>query len=221
MDLADKYEKQEEQEKQRAYQESLGAGKSRYDQQNLPPNTEENYDAVAEEISARTDTANATRSELVKRTEDLNKQHREAVAEVERLEDAIEAAERNNDQKKLATLREQENEATRRESDLLGDLIDAQTALQDHGPVQNKLEPWAKLDSVDKDIYFSFIRKNTPAEHRQAAVALLDAKNKAGVRSREGEGKMGAEERRIAQNYEDNRAQMSKIFGVQFPAWDK
>lgn len=221
MNLADKYEKQEEQEKQKAYQESLGAGKARYEQENLPPNTEENYNAVAEEISAKAEAANATRSELVKRAEDLNKQHREAVAEVERLEDAIEAAERNNDQKKLASLREQENEANRRESDLLGGLIDAQTALQDHGPVQNQLESWYKLDSVDKDIYFSFIRNNTPAEHRQAAAALLDAKNKAGIKSREGEGKMGAIERRIAQNYEDNRAQMSKIFGVQFPAWDK
>ena len=221
MNLADKYEKQEEQEKQQAYQESLAAGESRYDQKNLPPNTEENYDAVAEELNAKAETANATRKSLVKQADDLSKQHREAVAEIERLEDAIEAAERNNDQKKLASLREQENEAIRRESDLLSSLIDAQTALQDHGGVQNQLKPWYKLDSADKDIYFSFIRNNTPAEHRQAAAALLDAKNKAGIKSREGEGKMDAAERRAAQNYEDNRAQMSKIFGVQFPAWDK
>jgi hypothetical protein len=221
MTLADKYEKQEEQEKQQAYQESLGGGRGRYDQKNLPPGTEDNYNAVAEEISAGTDTANATRKELVTKVTDLTEQHRSAVDEVERLEDAIDAAERANDQKKLASLREQENEANRLESDLLGELIDAQTALQEHGPEQNKLLTWDKLNSADKDIYFSYIRNNTPEEHRQAAAALLAAKNRAGVKSREGEGKLEAAERRAAQNYEDNRAQMSKIFGVQFPTWDK
>ena len=221
MQLADKYEKQEEQEKQQAYQESLGGGSGRYDQKNLPPNTEDNYNAVAEEVSAGTDAANETRKELATKLADLTKQHREAVAEVERFEDEIDAAERANDQKKLTSLRYQENEANRIESDLLGDLIDAQTALQDHGPEQNKLLTWDKLNSADKDIYFSYIRNNTPEEHRQAAAALLATKNRAGVKSREGEGKLDAAERRAAQNYEDNRAQMSKIFGVQFPTWDK
>ena len=219
--LADKYEKQEEQEKQSAYQESLGGGAGRYDQKNLPPNTEDNYNAVAEEVSAGTDAANATRKELATKVADLTKQHKEAVAEVERFEDEIDAAERANDQKKLTSLRYQENEANRIESDLLGELIDAQTALQDHGPEQNKLLTWDKLNSADKDIYFSYIRKNTPEEHREAAAALLAAKNRAGVKSREGEGKLDAAERRAAQNYEDNRAQMSKIFGLQFPTWDK
>ena len=221
MNLADKYDKQEEQEKQKAYEESLGKGESRYDQKNLPPNTEENYDAVAEELNAKAETANETRKGLASKVADLTQRHRDAVNEVERLEDAIDAAERNNDQKKLTTLREQESEANSRESNLLGDLIDAQTSLQNHGSVQNQLKPWRKLDSTDKDIYFGYIRKNTPAEHRQAAAALLDAKNKAGVKSREGEGKMDAAERRAAQNYEDNRAQMSKLLGVQFPAWEK
>jgi len=87
--------------------------------------------------------------------------------------------------------------------------------------VQFKLLTWDKLNSADKDIYFSYIRNNTPAEHREAAAALLAAKNKAGVKSREGEGKLDPAERRAAQNYEDNRAQMSKIFGVQFPAWER
>jgi hypothetical protein len=221
MNLADKYDKQEEQEKQKAYEESLGKGESRYDQDNLPSNAEENYDAVAEELNAKAETANETRKGLAAKVAGLTQQHRDAVNEVERLEDAIDAAERNNDQKKLATLREQESEANSRESNLLGDLIDSQTALQGHGVVQNQLKPWRKLDSTDKDIYFGYIRKNTPAEHRQAAAALLDAKNKAGVKSREGEGKMDAAERRAAQNYEDNRAQMSKLLGVQFPAWEK
>jgi hypothetical protein len=221
MQLADKYEKQEEQEKQQAYQESLGGGSGRYDQKNLPPNTEDNYNAVAEEVSAGTDAANETRKELATKLADLTKQHKEAVAEVERFEDEIDAAERANDQKKLTSLRYQENEANRIESDLLGDLIDAQTALQDHGPEQNKLLTWDKLNSADKDIYFSYIRNNTPEEHRQAAAALLATKNRAGVKSREGEGKLDAAERRAAQNYEDNRVQMSKIFGVQFPTWDK
>lgn len=221
LNLADQYEKKEEQEKQKAYEESLGKGESRYDQKNLPPNTEENYDAVAEELNAKAETANATRSELAKRAEDLNKQHREAAAEAQRIEDAIDEAERKGDQKKLDALREQENENNRRESDLLGELVDAQAALQAHGPVQNKLKAWYKLDSADKDLYFGYIKGNTPAEHRQAAAALLDAKNKAGVKSREGEGTVDAAEKRSAQNYEQNRAQMSKIFGVQFPSWER
>jgi hypothetical protein len=221
LNLADQYEKQDEQERETAYQESLGKGESRYDQKNLPPNTEENYDAVAEELNAKAETANATRSELAKRAEDLNKQHREAAAEAQRIEDAIDEAERKGDQKKLDTLRKQENENNRRESDLLGELVDAQAALQAHGPVQNKLKAWYKLDSADKDLYFGYIRGNTPAEHRQAAAALLDAKNKAGVKSREGEGTVNAAEKRSAQNYEQNRAQMGKIFGVQFPSWER
>ena len=221
LNLADQYEKQNEREREAAYQESLGKGESRYDQKNLPPNTEENYDAVAEELNAKAETANATRSELAKRAENLNKQHREAAAEAQRIEDAIDEAERKGDQKKLDALREQENENNRRESDLLGELVDAQAALQAHGPVQNKLKAWYKLDSADKDLYFGYIKGNTPAEHRQAAAALLDAKNKAGVKSREGEGTVNAAEKRSAQNYEQNRAQMSKIFGVQFPAWER
>jgi hypothetical protein len=221
LNLADQYEKQDEQEREAAYQESLGKGKARYEQENLPPNTEDNYNAVAEELSAKAEAANATRSELAKRAEDLNKQHREAAAEAQRIEDAIDEAERKGDQKKLDALREQENENNRRESDLLGELVDAQAALQAHGPVQFKPLTWDKLNSADKDIYFSYIRNNTPAEHREAAAALLAAKNKAGVKSREGEGKLDPAERRAAQNYEDNRAQMSKIFGVQFPAWER
>ena len=221
LNLADKYEKQDEQERQAALEESLGKGNARYDQENLPPDTEDNYNAVAEELSAKAEAANETRKGLAERAADLNKQHRDAVAEVERIEDEIEQAERNNDQKKLATLREQENEANRRESDLLGELVDAQTALQEHGPVQFKPLAWNKLNSADKDIYFSYIRNNTPAEHREAAAALLAAKNRAGVKSREGEGRLDSAERRTAQNYEDNRAQMSKMFGVQFPTWDR
>jgi hypothetical protein len=221
LNLADRYEKQDEQEREAAYQESLGKGKARYEQENLPPNTEDNYNAVAEELSAKAEAANATRSELSKRAEDLNKQHREAAAEAQRIEDAIDEAERKGDQKKLDALREQENENNRLESDLLGELVDAQAALQAHGPVQFKPLTWDKLNSADKDIYFSYIRNNTPAEHREAAAALLAAKNKAGVKSREGEGKLDPAERRAAQNYEDNRAQMSKIFGVQFPAWER
>jgi hypothetical protein len=221
LELATQYEKQDEQERDTAYQESLGKGNARYDQENLPPNTEDNYNAVAEELSAKAETANETRKGLAEKAADLNKQHREAVTEVERIEDAIEQAERNNDQKKLATLREQENEANRRESDLLGELVDAQKTLQEHGPVQFKPLTWDKLNSADKDIYFSYIRNNTPAEHRQAAAALLAEKNKAGVKSREGEGRLAPAERRTAQNYEDNRAQMSKIFGVQFPTWER
>lgn len=221
LNLADQYEKQDEQERETAYQESLGKGVGRYEQKNLPPNTEDNYNAVAEELSAKAEAANATRSELSKRAEDLNKQHREAAAEAQRIEDAIDEAERKGDQKKLDALREQENENNRLESDLLGELVDAQAALQAHGPVQFKPFTWDKLNSADKDIYFSYIRNNTPAEHREAAAALLAAKNRAGVKSREGEGKLEAAERRAAQNYEDNRAQMSKIFGVQFPAWER
>jgi hypothetical protein len=221
LNLADQYEKQDEQERETAYQESLGKGAGRYEQKNLPPNTEDNYNAVVEELSAKAETANATRSELAKRAEDLNKQHREAAAEAQRIEDAIDEAERKGDQKKLDALREQENENNRRESDLLGELVDAQAALQAHGPVQFKPFTWDKLNSADKDIYFSYIRNNTPEEHRQAAAALLAAKNRAGVKSREGEGKLEAAERRTAQNYEDNRAQMSKIFGVQFPTWER
>jgi len=221
LNLADKYEKQDEQERETAYQESLGKGQARYDQENLPPNTEDNYNAVAEELRAKAEEANKTREVLAENLKRVTLEHKNVEKELDRLEDEIDAAERKGDQRKLDALREEQEAVLELEGNLFGELNEAQAAVQAHGPVQFKPLTWDKLNSADKDIYFSYIRKNTPEEHRQAAAALLDVKNKAGVKSREGEGKLDPAERRAAQNYEDNRAQMSKIFGVQFPVWNR
>ena len=58
MELADKYEKEAEAEHTSRYKESLKKGEPSYKQKDLPPNTEENYDAVAEEINTKAKTAN-------------------------------------------------------------------------------------------------------------------------------------------------------------------
>ena len=221
LNLADQYEKQDEQERQAALEESLGKGIPRYEQKNLPPNTEDNYNAVAEELSAKAEEANKTREVLADNFKRVTQEHKDVEKELDRLEDEIDAAERKGDQKKLDALRKEQEAMFEREGNLFSELNEAQAALKAHGPVQFKPLTWDKLNSADKDIYFSYIRNNTPAEHRQAAAALLEAKNKAGVKSREGEGRLETAERRTAQNYEDNRAQMSKIFGVKFPTWER
>ena len=221
LELATQYEKQDEQDRQAALEESLGKGQPRYEQKNLPPNTEDNYNAVAEELRAKAEEANKTRENLASNLKRVTQEHKDVEKELDRLEDEIDAAERKGDQKKLDALREEQEAMFEREGGLFSELNEAQAALQAHGPVQFDPLTWDKLTSADKDIYFSYIRNNTPAEHRQAAAALLAEKNKAGVKSREKEGRLDPAERRAAQNYEDNRAQMSKIFGVQFPTWER
>lgn len=221
MELGDKYEKQEEQEKQKAYEESLGKGDTGYLQKNIPADAQEQYEQVAEEIKQEAVKANETRSKLAEDLKRLTQEHRDAEKELDRLEDEIDAAERKGDQRKLDALREEQEAVFEREGNLFKELNDAQAALQEHGPVQTYLPAWDKLNTVDKDIYFENIKYGNRAEHSAAGRKLRAYFDQLGRTSREGEGKMSPAEQRVAKAYEDNRKEMSKLFGVDFPAWNR
>jgi hypothetical protein len=95
----------------------------------------------------------------------------------------------------------------------------AEDALQEHGPVQRELPEYSKKFSADyKDVYFGNIKYGSKAEHRKAAKALQEYLQQTGGRNKE---RMSAQERRIVNAYEENRAEYSKIFGVEFPSWPK
>jgi len=108
LNLADQYEKQDEQEREAAYQESLGKGRARYEQENLPANTEDNYNAVAEELSAKAEEANKTREGLAENFKRATQERKDIDKELDRLEDEIDAAESKGDQNKLDALREEQ-----------------------------------------------------------------------------------------------------------------
>ena len=221
MELGDKYEKQEEQEKQKAYEESLGKGDTGYLQKNIPADAQEQYEQTAEEIKQEADKANETRGKLAEDLKRLTQEHKDAEKELDRLEDEIDAAERKGDQRKLDALREEQDAAFEREGNLLQELTSAQTALQKHGPVQTYLPAWDKLNTVDKDIYFENVKYGNRPEHREAGKKLRAYFDQLGRTSREGEGKMSPAEQRVAKAYEDNRKEMSKLFGVDFPTWNR
>jgi hypothetical protein len=95
----------------------------------------------------------------------------------------------------------------------------AEDALQEHGPVQRELPEYSKKFAADyKDVYFGNIKYGSKAEHRQAAQALQGYLQQTGGRNKE---QLGAEQRRAVNHYEENRAEYSKLFGVEFPSWSK
>ena len=95
----------------------------------------------------------------------------------------------------------------------------AEDALQEHGPVQRELPEYSKKFAADyKDVYFGNIKYGSKAEHRQAAQALQGYLQQTGGRNKE---QLGAEQRRAVNHYEENRAEYSKLFGVEFPGWSK
>jgi hypothetical protein len=96
---------------------------------------------------------------------------------------------------------------------------EAEDALEKHGPTQRELPEYSKKFSADyKDVYFGNIKYGSKGEHRQAAKALQDYLQQTGGRSKE---QLGAEQRRAVNHYEENRAEYSDMFGVEFPGWPK
>ena len=95
----------------------------------------------------------------------------------------------------------------------------AEDALQEHGPTQRELPEYSKKFAADyKDVYFGNIKYGSKGEHRQAAKALRDYLQRTGGRSKE---QLDAGQRRAVNHYEENRAEYSKMFKVEFPSWPK
>lgn len=194
MRLADKYEKQAEQERIRLLEESRGKSL---------PNIKvddaiiENYEAKREEINAAADEHNKARDVLAEKIKQLYKAREDAEA---KLEDA--------------DLDDPANQALIDELD--AQIVEAEKNLQ----VKNKLPNWDKeITPVEKEVYLDKIRNNTPKEHEEAARALLEFRRQQGIESREGEGTLNRNDQRIIKGYEDNRDATGKVYGFKFPAW--
>lgn len=194
MRLADKYEKQAEQERLRLLEESRSESL---------PNIKvddaiiENYEAKREEINAAADEHNKARDVLAEKIKQLYKAREDAEA---KLEDA--------------DLDDPANQALIDELD--AQIVEAEKNLQ----VKNKLPNWDKeITPVEKEVYLDKIRNNTPAEHEEAARALLEFRRQQGIESREGEGTLNRNDQRLIKGYEDNRDATGKVYGFKFPAW--
>jgi hypothetical protein len=198
MRLADKYEKQAEQERLRLLEESRTESLP-----NIKVNDAiiENYEAKREEINAAADEANKTRDGLAEKLKQLYVARKDAEA---KLDD-----EDLNDPANEAFLKELDEQIKAAEKDL-----------QAHGGVKNKLPNWDKeITPVEKETYLDKIRKNTPKEHEEAARALMEFRRQQGIESREGEGTLNRSDQRIIKGYEDNREPTGKVYGFKFPAW--
>ena len=198
MRLADKYEKQAEQERLRLLEESRTESLP-----NIKVNDAiiENYEAKREEINAAADEANKTRDGLAEKLKQLYVARKDAEAKLD-----------NED------LNDPENEAFLKELD--EQIKAAEKDLQAHGGVKNKLPNWDKeITPVEKETYLDKIRKNTPKEHEEAARALMEFRRQQGIESREGEGTLNRSDQRIIKGYEDNRKPTGKVYGFKFPAW--
>jgi hypothetical protein len=198
MRLADKYEKQAEQERLRLLEESRTESLP-----NIKVNDAiiENYEAKREEINAAADEANKTRDGLAEKLKQLYVARKDAEAKLD-----------NED------LNDPENEAFLKELD--EQIKAAEKDLQAHGGVKNKLPNWDKeITPVEKETYLDKIRKNTPKEHEEAARALMEFRRQQGIESREGEGTLNRSDQRIIKGYEDNREPTGKVYGFKFPAW--
>ena len=198
MQLADKYEKQAEQERLRLLEEAGGESLP-----NIKVNDAivEEYNATREEVNRAADEHNNARAPLAEKLKQLYAVRKEAEAKLddENLDDPA-------------------NEASLKE---LGEQIkDAEKELQSYGGIKNKLPNWDKeITPVEKEVYLDNIRNNTVEEHNAAAKALLEFRRQQGTESREGEGTLNRNDQRIIKGYEDNRAATGKVYGFKFPAW--
>jgi Large polyvalent protein associated domain 38 len=217
--LADMYDKRAEAERQRLLEESRGEPlpNIKVDQAVV-----DEYNATREEINRAADEHNKTRTGMSERLKQLYEDSKNAELESERIDDQLEAAKLKGDEKAVAKLGEQANEATRRAEDLVAEIAAAEKELQAHGGTKNKLPNWDKeITPAEKEVYLDNIRNNTIEEHNAAAKALLDFRRKQGIESREGEGTLNRQEQRLIKGYEDNRPATSKAFGFKFPEWGK
>jgi hypothetical protein len=188
---AEKSDSEQEIERVQAYKESLADEKGK-------PKTIPDYDISESDQQLY----NEMRDEVNPQVKAANDTRKELVA-------AYEAAVAAYDQAEAG----QEEEAAFKAVNA------AEDALQEHGPTQRELPEYSKKFSADyKDVYFGNIKYGSKGEHRQAAKALQDYLQQTGGKNKE---QLGAEQRRAVNHYEENRAEYSKMFGVEFPGWPK
>jgi hypothetical protein len=221
----------DERKQRRENQKEAGArGEPKYEQENIPANTEELYNDTREQVNAKVKEDNAKRAELAKQHDELAKQLavlEEKRAALDAQGDEVNKAE--NAKRKTKSLElspreiellEQSDAVAKQEDAIRAQLRSISQALTDYGSEQSEMPEWHRLGADEKDVYFSQIKKNSLAEHAVAAEVLRKYRKEQNSRSRGyGTEKMSPTERRVANAYEENRASYSRIFPLKFPRW--
>jgi len=204
MKMADKYEKEEatkeEEQRKKGLEES---NKKSLPNITVDPAVVEEYNAIRNEINTAADAHAEERVKLADNLDSLYKEREAAEAKLDKDE-----------------LNDPANEALLQKLD--EEIQVAEKTLQEHGVEKARLPDWDKKMSPDeKEVYLENIRNNTIEEHNAAAQALIQYRQKQSVESREGEGTVNRDERRLIKLYEDNRKATGDKYGFEFPAWNK
>ena len=204
MKLADKYEKEEAAREEDERKKGLEASqKKTLPNITVDPAIVEEYKATRDEMEAAADAHAQERVEMADNLNSLYKERKAAEAKLDKDE--------LNDPANEALLQKLEEE-----------IQVAEKALQEHGVEKARLPDWdKKLSPEEKEVYLENIRRNTIEEHRAAAQALIQYRQKQGVESREGEGTTNRDERRLIKLYEDNLKATGDKYGFEFPKWKR
>ena len=205
MEQAGKTEQKTEEERQKAYDESLGRTPRKYD---ISEDDAKLYNDTRDEVNKSAEESNARRLELIK-------QHDAAAKELRGVEKQIDEMPEGD----IAEASPEENKLQEEHKKALGKLLTAEAALDKHGPELRYLPEYTKnFPPHMKDVYFGNITQGGSGrnEHRKAAKALQEYLRRIGGSEKEA---LSSEERVKINHYEENRAEYSKLFGLQFPRW--
>jgi hypothetical protein len=200
--------------------EALEKGEPKYYQQNLPENTEALYTAN------RTD-ANAQIQQENEQLKSLTAQRTALDIQLAKLKNKLVGLDKKSDDSSLNESDKVAAEIKTAEEQLKS--IDA--AMEENGPEQTLVPEWSQLDADEKDVYFLYVKRNSPYEHANAADALREYRKQLNKRH-EGYGKKGTKRkltteehsyntraRRAALAYSENREGYSSDFAFSFPSW--
>jgi hypothetical protein len=205
MEQAGKVEKREEEERQKAYEESLGRTPRKYD---ISEDDVKLYNDTRDEVNKSAEESNAKRSELIK-------QHDDAAEKLRGIENQID----DLPEGATAEASPEENKLQEEHKKALSKLLAAEAALNKHGPELRALPEYTKnFPPHMKDVYFGNITQGGSGrnEHRKAAKILQEYLRKIGGSEKED---LSSKDRIKINHYEENRAEYSKLFGLQFPRW--
>jgi hypothetical protein len=205
MEQAGKVEQREEEERQKAYDESLGRTPKKYD---ISEADVKLYNDTRDEVNKSAEESNAKRLELTKQYDTAAEELRDVEKQIDDLPEG-----------ETAEASPEENSLQEKYKKALGKLLTAEAALDKQGPKLNYLPEYKNnFPPHMKDVYFGNITQGGSGrnEHRKAAKALQEYLQKIGGREKE---TLSSEERVKINHYEENRAEYSKLFGVRFPRW--
>ena len=189
--------------------ESYKGKESGYEQEDLPPTAQEDYEDELAANNVEVTKHNENHAALVKAQKDARKEYNDATKTLQEYEETAE----DSDQFDTVVSRVEEQIAQLKQQ------VDiANEALQNYGRERTQLPTWGKLERDEKDVYFSHIKPNSSIEERQKAARVLQAyradKVARGLHKEES-GKV-----RVINGYSEDKDYYSKFFNLAFPQWE-